>query len=65
MAQALSVQNHQKVIEIGQNLEGSQVEALRQAKAACKGTHTCWNAGRRSFTTGQDYMGLEDKLLEL
>lgn len=39
--QALSVQNHQKVIEIGQDLEESQVEALRQAKAACKGTHTC------------------------
>ncbi|KIM58181.1 hypothetical protein SCLCIDRAFT_1098458 [Scleroderma citrinum Foug A] len=33
---ALSVQGHQKVIEIGQDLEESQVEALRQAKAACK-----------------------------
>ncbi|KAL4077657.1 hypothetical protein J3A83DRAFT_1640406 [Scleroderma citrinum] len=37
---SMSVQGHQKVIEMGQDLEGSQVEALRQVKAACKGTYT-------------------------
>ncbi|KAI6161584.1 hypothetical protein EDD17DRAFT_680824 [Pisolithus thermaeus] len=54
---SLAVQKHQKVIEVGQDVEAAQTEALRHVKTACKGEYPevpegiCWDASACKTTS--------------